>query len=63
MDKGYDFEEIYELIRDTLNSVHLSRSEPENVNGSPGITEEELLCHLIKSNIIKEIRLKRLFLS
>jgi hypothetical protein len=34
MDKGYDSEEIHELIRDTLRSCSLYRSETENVNES-----------------------------
>jgi len=59
MDKGYDFEEIYEMIRDTLKPVLLSPLETENVNESPGITEEELLSHSIGKKTIKEIRSKR----
>jgi hypothetical protein len=58
MDKGYDSEEIHELIRDTLKSCSLILSETENVNESPDITEEESLGHSIRKNTIREIRSK-----
>jgi hypothetical protein len=45
MDKGYYSEEIHELIRDTLNYCSLIPPETENINESPGITDEESFNH------------------
>jgi len=59
MDKGYDPEEIQELIQIALTPVPLFRSGTENVNGSSDITEDGSLSHSMRKRIIKEIRLKR----
>ena len=59
MDKGYDSEEIHELIRDTLTSCSVIPSGTENVNESPVITDDKSLYHSIKRNIIRETWSKR----
>jgi hypothetical protein len=47
MGKGYDFEEINELIRDTLNSSSLIMFETGNVSESPDSTDVN--CKIILS--------------
>jgi hypothetical protein len=58
MDTGYDSEEIHELIRHTLNSCSLIRSEIENGNESPGIIDDKSINHSTRKSITREIRLK-----
>jgi len=52
--KGYDSEEIHELIHDTLNSVPSFLSETENGNGSRDITENGSLACSMMNNITKK---------
>jgi hypothetical protein len=59
MDKGYDSEEIHELIRDTLNSSSLIPVRNRKLSESPNIIEDKLLNHLIRRSIIKETRSRR----
>jgi|SRR5665647_721773 len=54
MDKGYDSEEIHELIQDTLKSCSLIPVSNRKRKRILGITEEELLVHSIRKNTTRE---------
>jgi hypothetical protein len=58
MDKGYDSEEIQELIRDTLNSCSLILSGTRKRKQSPDIIEDESLSLSVVKNTIRETKSK-----
>jgi hypothetical protein len=61
MDRGYDSEEINELIRDSFNSCSLSPVRNKKTNEYPDITEKDSLSYSIRKDIIKRYKVETAF--